>query len=112
MRYKQLRNLHEQFLKDYDVALPSFPPKKFFPLTNCQQEERRSELEKYIQGIGQNTKINNSSLLNGFLLNAQLESDKCKQETENIDIYLYNGSKVTLEVLNTEHSGQILKVSL
>ncbi|XP_033225970.1 sorting nexin-17-like [Belonocnema kinseyi] len=109
VRYKQLHNLHEQLEKDYDIPLPSFPPKKFFPLTNCQQEDRRIALEKYIQTIGQNTTINNSSLLNGFLLNAQLETDGCKLETENFDIYLYNGCKVTLVISNAEHSGQILK---
>ena len=110
VRYKQLHNLHEQLEKDYDVPLPSFPPKKFFPLTISQQEDRRIALEKYIQTIGQNTTINNSPLLNGFLLNAQLETDECKLESENFDIYLYNGSKITLEISNAEHSEQILKV--
>lgn len=112
MRYKQFHNLHEQLVKDYDVPLLSFPPKKFFPLTVNQQEDRRSALEKYIQTIGQNTAINNSPLLKGFLLNAQLETDGCNLKIENFDVYLYNGHKITLEVSNIENSKQVLKVSI
>lgn len=110
VRYKQLHNLHEQLMKDLDIPLPSFPPKKFFPLTVNQQEDRRLSLDKYIQTIGQNTNINNSELLNGFLLSAQLESAADGIEDENIDVFLMNGTKINLDVSITENSGQILKV--
>lgn len=112
VRYKQLHNLHEQLVKDLEVPLPSFPPKKFFPLTVNQQEDRRLSLDKYIQTIGQNTSINNSELLNGFLLSAQLESAVGLVEDENIDVFLLNGLKINLDVTVAENSGQILKVLL
>ncbi|XP_051156235.1 sorting nexin-17 isoform X2 [Leptopilina boulardi] len=109
VRYKQLHNLHEQLIKDYDASHLSFPPKKFFPLTINQQEDRRGALEKYIQSIGQNTTINNSPLLNGFLLNAQLETEGRNLRLENLNIYLHNWQKITLEVINAENSKQVLK---
>ncbi|OXU28479.1 hypothetical protein TSAR_013359 [Trichomalopsis sarcophagae] len=109
VRYKQLHNLHEQLVKDLEVPLPSFPPKKFFPLTVNQQEDRRLSLDKYIQTIGQNTSINNSELLNGFLLSAQLESAVGLVEDENVDVFLMNGLKINLDVTVAENSGQILK---
>lgn len=110
VRYKQLHNLHEQLSKDLDISLPIFPPKKFFPLTVNQQEERRLALEKYIQSIGQNIAINNSEILNGFLLSAQQETVGGPSMNETLDIFLMNGSKVSLNISTGKHSGQILKV--
>ncbi|XP_058794452.1 sorting nexin-17 [Phymastichus coffea] len=109
VRYKQLHNLHEQLSKDMEIPLPPFPPKKFFPLTANQQEDRRLLLDKYIQTIGQNTTINSTELLNGFLLNAQLEGAVYPIEDENLDIFFMNGSQVNLNVTQAENSGKILR---
>ena len=79
-------------------------------MTVNQQEERKLALDKYIQTIGQNTSINNSEILNGFLLSAQIESATCPIENENIDVFLVNGTKINLDISATENSGQILKV--
>jgi len=92
------------------MLLPIFPPKKFFPLTATQQEERRLALEKYIQSIGQNIAINNSEILNGFLLSAQQESVNDLSEQETLDIFLMNGSKISLNISPEKHSGKVLKV--
>ncbi|XP_025986180.1 sorting nexin-17 [Solenopsis invicta] len=108
-RYKQLHNLHVQLSKDLNMQLPIFPPKKLFPLTATQQEERRLALEKYIQSIGQNIAINNSEILNGFLLSAQLESADNLSEEETLNVFLMNGSKISLNVSPGEHSNEILK---
>lgn len=112
MRYKQLHNLHEQITKDLDIPLLSFPPKKFFPLTINQQEERRLSLEKYIQSIGQNAVVNNSGMLNAFLLNAQQETIGGLSNNEFMDIFLMNGSKITINVSSGDYSGIVLKVIL
>lgn len=110
MRYKQLYSLHEQLAKDLDITIPSFPPKKFFPLTANQQEERRLSLEKYIQAIGQNLVVNNSGMLNGFLLNAQQETMGGPSDNEFMDIFLMNGCKITINISTGDHSGDVLKV--
>ncbi|XP_008468659.1 sorting nexin-17-like [Diaphorina citri] len=50
VRYKQLHNFNEQLKKLYGPEnVPSFPPKKLFPLSVIQIEERRTHLEKYMQ---------------------------------------------------------------
>ncbi|XP_046413987.1 sorting nexin-17 [Neodiprion fabricii] len=108
VRYKQLLNLHVQLGKELDVVLPEFPPKKLFPLTVNQQEERRALLEKYIQTIGQNSAINSSELLNGFLLHAQQETAGEHSGVENLDIFLINGQKITISASPGENSEQIL----
>ncbi|XP_053980964.1 sorting nexin-17 [Hylaeus volcanicus] len=109
VRYKQLHNLHEQLTKDLDVPIQSFPPKKFFPLTVSQQEERRLALEKYIQSIGQNVVVNDSGVLNAFLLNAQQETIGGLSKNEFVDIFLMNGCKITINISTGDHSGIVLK---
>jgi len=79
-------------------------------LTATQQEERRLALEKYIQSIGQNIATNNSEILNGFLLSAQQETVEGLSEQETLDIFLMNGSKISLNISPGEHSGEVLKV--
>ncbi|XP_076246774.1 sorting nexin 17 [Calliopsis andreniformis] len=109
VRYKQLYSLHEQLTRNLDIFLPIFPPKKFFPLTRTQQEERRLLLEKYIQSIGQSAVVSNSGLLNAFLLNAQQETIGGLFNNERMDIFLMNSSKITINVSTGDHSGAILK---
>ncbi|XP_003699194.2 sorting nexin 17 isoform X1 [Megachile rotundata] len=109
VRYKQLYSLHEQLTKDLNICLPPFPPKKFFPLTVNQQEERRFSLEKYIQSIGQNAVVNNSGMLNGFLLNAQQETVGGPCDDEIMDIFLMNGSKIIVNVSTGDHSSNVLR---
>ncbi|KAK0087663.1 hypothetical protein PV325_000470 [Microctonus aethiopoides] len=109
VRYKQLLNLHEQLVKDLDMTLPSFPPKKFFPLTPNQQEDRRLGLEKYIQTIGQNSMINNCELLNGYLLYAQQESNGRFMEDENFEVFLMNGQSINIKISTGDNSTNVLK---
>lgn len=109
VRYKQLHNLHEQLAKDLDISLPAFPPKRFFPLTTNQQEERRQSLEKYIQSIGQNVVVNNSGMLSGFLLNAQQETIGGPSNNEHLDVFLLNGCKITINVSTGDNSNEVIQ---
>uniref|UniRef100_A0A8C7A036 PX domain-containing protein n=1 Tax=Nothoprocta perdicaria TaxID=30464 RepID=A0A8C7A036_NOTPE len=50
VRYSQLLGLHEQLRKEYGAnVVPAFPPKKIFTLTPAEVEQRREQLEKYMQ---------------------------------------------------------------
>ncbi|XP_049858580.1 sorting nexin-17 isoform X2 [Schistocerca gregaria] len=110
VRYRQLHNLHEQLKKEFGVNnLPTFPPKKLLPLSSSQLEERRALLEKYIQAIGQDPRLVNSDLFNGFLLSAQQETSCEKSQEVNLDVYLMNGYRILLKVLTTERSDQVLE---
>uniref|UniRef100_A0ABI7X6C4 PX domain-containing protein n=1 Tax=Felis catus TaxID=9685 RepID=A0ABI7X6C4_FELCA len=52
VRYSQLLGLHEQLRKEYGAnVLPAFPPKKLFSLTPAEVEQRREQLEKYMQAV-------------------------------------------------------------
>ncbi|XP_067008355.2 sorting nexin-17 [Anabrus simplex] len=110
VRYRQLHNLHEQLKKEYGANnLPPFPPKKLLPLSSNQLEERRAMLEKYIQTVGQDPQLVNTDLFNGFLLSAQQETSCEKSQEVTLDVFLMNGYRISLKVLTTERSDQVLE---
>ncbi|XP_011305611.1 sorting nexin-17 [Fopius arisanus] len=109
VRYKQLLHLHEHLTKETVHPLPPFPPKKLFPLTTTQQEERRQSLEKYIQTIGQNSTLNTSPLLTSFLLHAQQETSSKISIIESLDIFLQNNLRISLKVSTNESTTRVLK---
>ncbi|XP_063977165.1 sorting nexin-17 [Diachasmimorpha longicaudata] len=109
VRYKQLLHLHEHLTKETSLPLPPFPPKKLFPLTTTQQEERRQSLEKYIQTIGQTSSLNTSPLLTTFLLHAQQETSSKMSTIESLDIFLQNNRRISLKVGTNESTSRVLK---
>lgn len=110
VRYRQLHNLHEQLKKEYGANnLPVFPPKKLLPLSSSQLEDRRAMLEKYIQSVGQDPQLVNADLFNGFLLSAQQETSCVKCQEVPLDVFLMNGYKISLSIMTTERSDQVLE---
>nr|XP_058935922.1 sorting nexin-17 isoform X3 [Kogia breviceps] len=72
VRYSQLLGLHEQLRKEYGAnVLPAFPPKKLFSLTPAEVEQRREQLEKYMQAVRQDPLLGSSETFNSFLRRAQ-----------------------------------------
>uniref|UniRef100_UPI00398EE8B7 sorting nexin-17 isoform X6 n=1 Tax=Pristiophorus japonicus TaxID=55135 RepID=UPI00398EE8B7 len=72
VRYSQLYGLHEQLRKECGThVLPHFPPKKIFTLTATEVEQRREQLEKYIQSVRQDSLLGGSEAFNSFLRKAQ-----------------------------------------
>ncbi|XP_046383091.1 sorting nexin-17 [Ischnura elegans] len=120
LRYRQLHHLHELLKREYNTnALPYFPSKKILPLTPNQLEERRAQLEKYIQLVGQDSNIILSELFNGFLLCAQHETRKmfeCRVvgsweggEEVDLEVFLMNGFRVPLRINSNECSSEVLE---
>lgn len=109
VRYKQLHNLNEQLKKEFgNEAIPHFPPKKLLPLTASQLEERRALLEKYIQTIGQDSKLVSSELIIGFLLSAQQETTCEKKQEVNLDVYTMNNYHIPVRVSTFDGTEQVL----
>lgn len=78
-------------------------------MTPVQVEERRDQLEKYLQAVCQDPAVVSSSLFVGFFLNAQKESMKASPENVTLDIYLMNGQKVALKIQNTDRTDDVLE---
>lgn len=89
--------------------LPQFPPKKLLPLTQNQQEQRRIQLERYLQLIGQDPIFSHSELLRLFLLKAQQESSFTESHETTLDVYLMNGYRIQVNSYTTECTSKILE---
>ncbi|XP_061559785.1 sorting nexin-17 isoform X1 [Phycodurus eques] len=111
VRYSQLLGLHEQIKKEYGSnVVPSFPPKKIFTLTPTEVEQRREQLEKYMQAVRQDPLLGASDLFNSFLRKAQQETQQIPTEEVALDICLSNGQKVTVNVLSSDQTEDVLDV--
>ncbi|CAB4045622.1 sorting nexin-17 isoform X2, partial [Paramuricea clavata] len=110
IRYRQLRELHEQLKKDFGDRVPDkFPPKKLLTLNQTQLQERREQLEKYLQSISQDPVLVASKTFVKFLLKAQKESNNVEEEDMQLDIYLMNGKKFQVNVRNTDSTDHVMQ---
>lgn len=110
LRYKQLHSLHEQLKRSMPtLTLPQFPSKKLLPLTQNQLEQRRINLERYIQLVGQDPIFSKSELLRIFLLNAQQESSYIESYETSLDVYLMNGYRTQVNCYTTDWSSKVLE---
>ncbi|NWT06928.1 SNX17 protein, partial [Mionectes macconnelli] len=135
VRYSQLLGLHEQLRKEYGAnVVPAFPPKKIFTLTPAEVEQRREQLEKYMQAVRQDPMLGGSETFNSFLRKAQqvrvgpglrpsgcTEGPGCQscfslQETQQIpteevvlEVLLSNGQKVKVTILTSDQTEDVLE---
>ena len=109
LRYRQLHTLHEKLKREFH-PLPNFPPKKLMSLSLAQLEERRLNLEKYLQLLSQDPRVSNGIVFNGFLLAAQQETASEKSEEVDLDVFLMNDSKTTVGGLTILQTEEVLEV--
>uniref|UniRef100_A0A4W5RHA4 Sorting nexin-17 n=1 Tax=Hucho hucho TaxID=62062 RepID=A0A4W5RHA4_9TELE len=110
VRYSQLLGLHEQIKKEYGNNLvPAFPPKKIFTLTPTDVEQRREQLEKYMQAVRQDPMLGASEMFNSFLRKAQQETQQIPTEEVPLEIYLSNGQTVEVNILTSDQTEDVLE---
>ncbi|XP_041043380.1 sorting nexin-17 isoform X5 [Carcharodon carcharias] len=110
VRYSELYGLHEQLRKEYGTnVLPHFPPKKIFTLTAAEVEQRREQLEKYIQSVRQDCLLGGSEAFNSFLRKAQQETQQIPTQEVQLDVYLSNGQKVKVNIFSSDQTEDVLE---
>uniref|UniRef100_A0A8C2KJ34 Sorting nexin-17 n=1 Tax=Cyprinus carpio TaxID=7962 RepID=A0A8C2KJ34_CYPCA len=110
VRYSQLLGLHEQIKKEYgNNVVPAFPPKKIFTLTPAEVEQRREQLEKYMQAVRQDPILGSSEMFNSFLRKAQQDTQQIPTEEVQLEIYLSNGQKVKVNILTSDQTEDVLE---
>uniref|UniRef100_A0AAZ3RF81 Sorting nexin-17 n=1 Tax=Oncorhynchus tshawytscha TaxID=74940 RepID=A0AAZ3RF81_ONCTS len=110
VRYSQLLGLHQQIKKEYgNNVVPAFPPKKIFTLTPAEVEQRREQLEKYMQAVRQDPMLGASEMFNSFLRKAQQETQQIPTEEVPLEIYLSKRQKVTVNILTSDQTEDVLE---
>ncbi|KAK6294860.1 hypothetical protein J4Q44_G00340860 [Coregonus suidteri] len=109
VRYSQLLGLHQQIKKEYgNNVVPAFPPKKIFTLTPAEVEQRREQLEKYMQAVRQDPMLGASEMFNSGKPSS-LETQQIPTEEVPLEIYLSNGQKVTVNILTSDQTEDVLE---
>ena len=110
VRYSQLYDLNERFKVEFTPdILPTFPPKKFFAVKGIELDERKFQLEKYVQEICQIQKVASSEIFATFLSRAQQETQLEESVPVNFEMFLMNGSKIKINVQSTDKTDIILE---
>lgn len=110
IRFSDLYQFNEQLRKEFGPRIVAkFPPRKLLSLTPAQVEERRIQLERYLQSVCQDPGVASSSLFISFFLNAQKESLSACPENVQLDVYLMNGQKVPLKIQSTDRTDDVLE---
>ncbi|XP_078506230.1 sorting nexin-17 isoform X2 [Lissotriton helveticus] len=110
VRYSQLLGLHEQLRKEYGHnVVPAFPPKKIFTLTPAEVEQRREQLEKYMQAVRQEPLLGVSETFNSFLRKAQQETQQIPVGEVQLEVSLSNEQKVKVTILTSDQTEEVLE---
>jgi len=109
VRYSQFFNFNLEVQKTFKAPLCAmFPPKRMLTLSVEQLNQRRIQLESYFQQLSQDPAISSSPTFTDFLLHAQEEVKQFCEEVE-ITVYLVNRKSVTLAILSSDQTDQVLE---
>ena len=110
IRYSQLYDLNERLKQEFSPeSIPNFPPKRFFAVKGVDLEERRLQLEKYIQEICQVQRFTQSEIFATFLSRAQQETQLEESVPINFQMHLMNGAKIKINIQSTDKTDVILE---
>lgn len=105
IRYSQLHHFNAQLKKDFNPSFFTlFPSKKLLSLSSAQIEDRRVELERYIQKISQVPEIVSSNAFTTFFLNAQKESMQEVDEEVDIAVDIPGACQLMVHIHSTDQT--------
>ncbi|XP_012961889.3 sorting nexin-31 isoform X2 [Anas platyrhynchos] len=104
MGYFQLRQV-------FGSAVPAFPPKFYLAMTQSMADERRSQLEQYLQKVTLDANITKSEVFINFFRKLQLATFKIQTQRAFLGVYLADGSNITLDIQTSDTAERILQVT-
>ncbi|XP_040404572.1 sorting nexin-31 isoform X1 [Cygnus olor] len=109
-RYRQLHRWDEQLRQVFGSTVPAFPPKFYLAMTKSMADERRSQLEQYLQNVTLDANITKSDVFINFFRKLQLATFKIQTQRAFLDVYLADGSNITLDIQTSDTAERILQV--
>uniref|UniRef100_A0A8C0EZF1 Sorting nexin 31 n=1 Tax=Bubo bubo TaxID=30461 RepID=A0A8C0EZF1_BUBBB len=96
----------------FGSAVPAFPPKFYLAMTKSMADERRSQLEQYLQNVTLDSNITRSEVFIGFFRKLQQDTFKIQTQRAFLDVYLADGSNIRLDIQTSDTAERILEVTL
>ncbi|XP_014821065.1 PREDICTED: sorting nexin-31 isoform X3 [Calidris pugnax] len=80
-------------------------------MTKSMADERRSQLEQYLQNVTLDPNITNSDVFIGFFRKLQQDTFKIQTQRACLDVYLPDGSNIRLDIQTSDTAERILEVT-
>ncbi|KAM6216032.1 sorting nexin-31 [Rhynchocyon petersi] len=109
VRYSQLHRWNEQLQRVFGSCLPPFPPKYYLAMTTAMAEERRNQLEIYLQNLPLDPNVLRSDVFVDFLKQLQLSTFNITMKKASLDIFLPGGKSIKIEILTSDTVERVLE---
>ncbi|XP_007532868.2 sorting nexin-31 [Erinaceus europaeus] len=110
VRYSQLHRWNEQLKRVFGNCLPPFPPKYYLAMTASMADERRDQLEQYLQNVTVDPNMLRSDVFIDFLKLVQLDTFSITARKASLEIFLPNGRSMKVEILTSDTTERVLEV--
>ncbi|XP_045416344.1 sorting nexin-31 [Lemur catta] len=110
VRYSQLHGWNEQLRRVFGNCLPPFPPKYYLAMTTSMADERRDQLEQYLQNLTTDPNVLRSDVFVEFLKLVQLNTFNTATKKMSLDVFLPNGRSTKVEILTSDTAERVLEV--
>ncbi|XP_066120735.1 sorting nexin-31 isoform X2 [Saccopteryx bilineata] len=110
VRYSQLHRWNEQLRRVFGDCLPPFPPKYYLAMTTSMANERRDQLEQYLQNVTVDPNMLRSDVFVDFLKLVQLDTFSISTKKASLDIFLPDGRSIPVEILTSDTAERVLEV--
>ncbi|XP_032746714.1 sorting nexin-31 isoform X1 [Rattus rattus] len=110
VRYSQLHRWDEQLRRVFGNCLPPFPPKYYLAMTTTMAEERRGQLERYLQNVTADPRVTGSDVFTEFLTLVQLQTLNITTKNVALAVFLPDGRSINVEGLTSDTAERVLEV--
>uniref|UniRef100_A0A8C3X046 Sorting nexin-31 n=1 Tax=Catagonus wagneri TaxID=51154 RepID=A0A8C3X046_9CETA len=110
VRYSQLHRWNEQLRRVFGNCLPPFPPKYYLAMTTSMADERRDQLEQYLQNVTVDPNMLRSDVFVDFLKLVQLDTFGIPTKKVSLDVFLPDARSIKVEILTSDTAERVLEV--
>ncbi|XP_049710133.1 sorting nexin-31 isoform X4 [Elephas maximus indicus] len=111
VRYSQLHRWNEQLRRVFGNSLPPFPPKYYLAMTTSMADERRDQLEQYLQNLPMDPNVLRSDVFIDFVKQLQLSTFNITTKNTSLDIFLPDGKSIKIKILTSDTAERVLEVA-
>ncbi|XP_074124191.1 sorting nexin-31 isoform X1 [Sminthopsis crassicaudata] len=110
VRYSQLHRWNEQLRRTFGNCVPPFPPKYYLAMTTSMADERRDQLEQYLQCVPMDPNILKSEVFIRFFKLLQQDTFKITTKKVFLDVFLPDGKTMRIEILTSDTTERVLEI--
>ncbi|GAB1299310.1 Sorting nexin-31 [Apodemus speciosus] len=104
--------LRADLRRAFGNCLPPFPPKYYLAMTAAMAEERRGQLERYLQTVTADPRVTRSDVFTEFVTLMQLHTLNITAQHVELAVFLPDGRSIKVEGLTSDTAERVLEQTL